>query len=121
MTAVEITPLACANGRFNAAQAGLEVDFQANPAQAALRRAAEAGEVYDVVVLDPPRTGIRDLIEPLSRLAPARLVYVSCHPASLVRDLKDLRKQGYEVQRIVPLDLLPQTYHLESVTLLARE
>jgi len=118
--AVEINPLACANGRFNAARAGLEVDFQTNPAQAALRRAAEAGEVYDVVLLDPPRTGIKDLIESLGRLAPARVVYVSCHPASLVRDLKNLKSQGYEVKRIIPLDLLPQTYHLESVTLLER-
>lgn len=73
------------------------------------------------VVLDPPRRGCHPLaLRELLRLAPPRLVYVSCHPATLARDLKVLVGGGYRVASIQPIDLFPQTPHIESVSVLER-
>ena len=77
------------------------------------------GRALDTVVLDPPRAGAgRRVVERILALAPGRVVYVSCDPASFARDLAWLREGGYEVERSRVIDLYPDTHHLESVTLL---
>ncbi len=118
--AVEINPLAAANGRFNAARAGLEVAFEAIDAGKAIAGALPRDERYDLVVVDPPRQGIRELIGPLAELGTRRIIYVSCHPASLARDAAGLLDRGYALAASTPLDLFPQTFHLESVNLLVK-
>lgn len=79
-----------------------------------------AGRTFGLAVLDPPRTGARDLMEPLARLEPQHIVYVSCDPATLARDLAILVELGYRAARATPLDLMPQTAHVEVVVELAR-
>lgn len=74
----------------------------------------------DTVVADPPRAGLKDLISLVARLSPKRIVYVACEPASLLRDLAAFRSLGFAPMRILPLDLFPQTPHLELVATLDR-
>lgn len=71
---------------------------------------------FDVVILDPPRTGCKpELIEALIKKVPQRIVYVSCNPATLARDLALFVKGGYHVSEVQPLDMFPQTSHVECV------
>ncbi|HSO76508.1 MAG TPA: class I SAM-dependent RNA methyltransferase [Blastocatellia bacterium] len=69
----------------------------------------------DLILLDPPRTGAADSIPHLAAAKPARITYVSCDPATLARDLRELLSSGYELRSVVALDLFPQTYHVETV------
>jgi 23S rRNA (uracil1939-C5)-methyltransferase len=85
-----------------------------------LQRGPVAGKEWDVVLLDPPRAGAAACIAPLLRLQPQRIVYVSCDPATLARDLKQLCKGGYALREAVPLDMFPQTAHVETVAQLER-
>ncbi len=78
------------------------------------------GERFDLVVLDPPREGARSLCEPIAALGPRRIVYVSCDPATLARDLDRLDALGYAARRAQPIDLMPQTAHVELVVALDR-
>lgn len=72
----------------------------------------------DLAVVDPPRTGVHsDALAALVRLAPQRLVYVSCDPATLARDGRALAGAGYELAVVQPVDMFPQTYHVETVSL----
>jgi 23S rRNA (uracil1939-C5)-methyltransferase len=76
---------------------------------------------WDVVVLDPPRQGCsRAVLELLASVRPTRLIYVSCDPSTLARDLGVLVRFGYRCGSLRPIDLFPQTFHLESVALLER-
>ena len=72
----------------------------------------------DAVILDPPRAGISNqAFDELMRLAPERIVYVSCDPATLARDGKKMVAAGYELQSATPFDMFPHTYHIETVSL----
>lgn len=93
----------------------------ADAAQAAVQLAQEGTQV-DVVVLDPPRKGCAaDLIDTVAGMNPQRLVYVSCDPATLARDLKLFAEKGYRTQWIQPVDLFPRTAHCENVASLTRQ
>lgn len=78
------------------------------------------GENLELVVLDPPRTGNYEVVRQLLQLSPKRILYVSCDPATLARDLVPLVSGGYEVLSSQPIDLFPQTWHIESLTLLQK-
>ncbi len=87
-------------------------------AQEAVRALVRQGETFDVVVLDPPRAGAAEVMDDLPRLQAQRILYVSCHPATLARDLRTLAGHGYRLHRIQPLDFFPHTYHVETVAVL---
>jgi len=75
---------------------------------------------FETVVLDPPRRGAPRVADRVARLAPARIVYVSCNPRFLARDLKTLEQSGYALQSLTPVDMFPRTVHLEVVAVLDR-
>ncbi|MBJ6723871.1 23S rRNA (uracil(1939)-C(5))-methyltransferase RlmD [Geomesophilobacter sediminis] len=109
-----------ADARTNASENGIaNATYLAEDAAKALRRMKAAGERFDVAILDPPRTGAQE-VSLLAELGPRRIIYVSCDPPTLARDLAALVAKGYRALKALPVDMFPQTYHLESVTLLAK-
>jgi 23S rRNA (uracil1939-C5)-methyltransferase len=83
-------------------------------------KAVRAAEAFDVVVLDPPREGAREVCRMVGRLGAERIVYVSCDPMTLARDVKLLAEQGYSLERVHVIDLMPQTFHVETIVVLVR-
>ncbi|MCG8589412.1 MAG: RsmD family RNA methyltransferase [Proteobacteria bacterium] len=124
VTAVEVSRAAVRDLRHNLEAAGLgNVRVRAEAAERALER-ERAGDLA-VVLVDPPRTGLSpELVRGLCRVAPARIVYVSCDPATLARDLARLCKPSgagsYTVAHVEGFDLFPQTPHVEAVVRLER-
>ena len=121
---IEYVEEAVQQARENAALNGFpNAAFQAGDVRELLRSAGRPGSTVprpDLVVLDPPRAGVHpDVIDELVRLAPRQIVYVSCKPSTQARDLKRLSEQ-YEVTRVQPVDMFPQTFHIESVVDLRR-
>ncbi|MCG8419394.1 MAG: TRAM domain-containing protein [Proteobacteria bacterium] len=90
-------------------------DLRIGPAQDIACELVEDGYYFDLAVLDPPRIGAKELLSPLIELHPARIVYASCDPATLARDLDVLVESGYRAPWAQPLDLMPQTAHVEVV------
>lgn len=118
IVAVEESPWACADFEFNLAEFDRVALYEAS-VEAAL---PAISELPRSVVLDPPRAGLSTAsTEELLRRAPERIVYVSCDPATMARDGKRLSSGGYRLARATPVDLFPQTYHIESLTLWLRE
>ncbi|KRL04021.1 23S rRNA (uracil(1939)-C(5))-methyltransferase RlmD [Liquorilactobacillus oeni] len=120
---VEIVPEAITDAQKNAEVNGINnVEFKTGSANEWMAKWSEEKLVPDVVVFDPPRKGLdNEVIKSTLELAPQKIVYVSCNPATLVRDLKEFTNQGYKVKEpILPVDQFPQTVHVESVTVLAR-
>lgn len=98
------------------------IDFYNNDAGVFMEELAEAGETIDVVCMDPPRSGSNEVfLSSLVTLSPRKVVYVSCGPESLARDLKYLTTHGYKVIKMTPVDLFPMTEHCEAVCLLSRK
>ncbi len=121
VVAVESSPFACEDAKDNAAENAIyNVEHLPGDVQDWTRKLAAASETFDAVLMDPPRSGARGAIEPLAYLHPRRILYVSCNLPSLERDLEDLQNAGYTVERILPVDLFPQTYGVETLCLLKR-
>ncbi|MBW2467189.1 MAG: 23S rRNA (uracil(1939)-C(5))-methyltransferase RlmD [Deltaproteobacteria bacterium] len=78
------------------------------------------GQRFDTVILDPPRQGAAAVVSRFTALEPKQIIYISCNPATLARDLALLLASGYELSHLIPADMFPQTHHLESVSLLKR-
>lgn len=97
------------------------VQFYCKDAGEFLVNMAAAGEKVDAVIMDPPREGSsREFLDSLALMAPKKVVYVSCNPETLARDLKVLLRKGYQVKKIVPVDMFAQTEHTETICLLNR-
>ena len=99
---------------------GERLEFVRKEAGDYLRRAARAGERFDLVVLDPPRAGAKGLMPHLAALGAERVIYVSCHPAALARDASALAREGYRAVRARVLDMFPQTSQVETLLVLEK-
>lgn len=107
---------AIADARINAARAGARnTRFLHAPASVGVRKLLASGVRGDIVVLDPPRSGAVDIVDYLPKFGARAITYVSCDPATLARDLRRLHQQGYRLQVVQPIDMFPQTYHVEVV------
>jgi 23S rRNA (uracil1939-C5)-methyltransferase len=117
LTGYDEDPLAVKDAVYNAGQKGMtHARFLRKPAIEAVRDLVDEKRSFDCVVLDPPREGVdRAVLKAIRKLNPSRIVYVSCHPASLARDLRIMIDAGYRAGRLQPIDLFPQTHHLEVV------
>lgn len=119
---VEVVPQAVENAKKNAAFNGIKNArfFCADAAQAAAQLRRD-GQLPDVVIVDPPRKGCQPgLIHTIREMEPQTVVYVSCDPATLARDLKLFQESGYQPAAVTPVDLFPRTAHVENVVRMTR-
>ena len=120
---VEIIPAAIENAKENACLNGFDnTEFFVGKAEEVLpEQFARTGERADVIVVDPPRKGCDEtLLSTIIEMQPDRVVYVSCDSATLARDLKYLCERGYELKKVCPVDMFPNTVSVETVCLLSK-
>jgi 23S rRNA (uracil1939-C5)-methyltransferase len=118
VTAVEGDAALVARGRENLARNGLKAKFLQADLFAADAQSPWPRQQYDAALLDPPRSGAREILPALVRTMPRRIVYVSCHPGTLARDAAALvTDHGYRLRRAGVLDMFPHTAHVESMAL----
>ena len=105
----------------NAEAAGMDnCTFRRKSAVDAIREIAAHGEKFDLVLLDPPRRGCREVVSSLAGLGNPAVIYVSCDPATLARDISDMKALGYVPRKVQPFDMFPQTHHQETMALLIK-
>ena len=119
---VECVPEAIRDAKANAARNRIiNAEFLCDLAETALPKLLQSGVRPDAIVLDPPRKGCEPaVVEAIGNSSVNRVVYVSCNPATLARDLKLLCEHGYAIEKVQPVDMFPQTGHVETVVLLSR-
>ncbi|WP_081383828.1 23S rRNA (uracil(1939)-C(5))-methyltransferase RlmD [Paenibacillus sp. FSL R5-0636] len=120
---VEIVPEAIEDARANAKLNEMKnVVFEVGASEDVIPNWKEEGITADVIVVDPPRKGCDPrLLETILAMKPERVVYVSCNPSTLARDLRVLEDGGYKTVEVTPVDMFPHTVHVESVALLVRD
>ncbi|MCM3042378.1 23S rRNA (uracil(1939)-C(5))-methyltransferase RlmD [Paenibacillus motobuensis] len=119
---VEIVPEAIEDARRNAELNGMNnVTFEVGASEDVIPSWKEQGIEADIIVVDPPRKGCDPrLLETILEMKPERVVYVSCNPSTLARDLRALEDGGYRTVEVQPVDMFPHTVHVESVALLIK-
>ncbi len=117
---IEISPEAIQAARENAKINNIfNMDFLAGDTTKMLKNVRE---LPSLIVVDPPRAGLNEkIIRKINHLSPKSIIYVSCNPASLARDTKMLMEFGFRLKKVKPVDMFPQTYHIETVSLLERQ
>ena len=119
--AVEGHRAAVDNGKWNAQKNAIDnVRWQCAPVPKAVRELKKRREQFSKIVLDPPRAGAKGIAADLAALGAARIFYLSCNPATLARDLAALTRLGYKLGAVQPIDLFPQTFHVEALAVLDR-
>ncbi len=109
------------SAKRNSTQSSLtNTSFFKSPIHEFCLHLAREKKVYDCVVIDPPRQGVPGLARTLSNITSKRMIYISCDPATLCRDLDELILQGFSLKIIQPVDMFPQTHHIETVVLLEK-
>lgn len=119
---MELVPEAIEDAQFNALTNKIEnAHYEVGKAETVMKKWQDKGIKPSVIVVDPPRKGLdARFIASAIDMAPAKLVYISCNPATFARDAKLFAESGYEVKKVQPVDLFPQTHHVECVVLLQR-
>jgi 23S rRNA (uracil1939-C5)-methyltransferase len=119
---IEIVPDAVKDARINAEINHVNnIEFMTADANQGARRIIRSKLKVDAMIVDPPRKGCTpDTLDAIVRISPQRLVYVSCDPATLARDVKILSGSGYELQFVQPVDMFPGTFHVESIVCFQR-
>ncbi|MGT2811768.1 23S rRNA (uracil(1939)-C(5))-methyltransferase RlmD [Streptococcus minor] len=120
---VEVIEQAVEDARKNAERNGItNAHFVANSAEKAMENWKKEGIQPSVIIVDPPRKGLTEsFIKASVAMQPRKITYVSCNPATMARDIKLYEELGYKLQKIQPVDLFPQTHHVEAVSLLIKE
>lgn len=119
---VEIIPQAIENAKINAKENNVEnVEFIVGKCEDVIPKLIEKGIRADVVIVDPPRKGCeKSLLDAIAKMNPEKIVYVSCDPGTLARDLNILNDMGYITEKVQPVDMFPQTMHVENVAKLCK-
>lgn len=119
---IEIVEKAIIDAKKNARMNGVEnVEFICGDALYGAKRLIESRIKVDAMLIDPPRKGCtKDTLDAIIRIHPIRLVYVSCDPATLARDVRILVDEGYQIEQVQPFDLICQTSHVETIVLLVK-
>lgn len=120
---VEVVPEAIEDAKINAKLNGItNTEFVVGEAEKVMPKWKEQGMRPDVIVIDPPRKGCDpDFLQAMIEMEPKRIVYVSCNPSTLARDLRILEDGGYSAKEVQPVDMFPQTSHIEAVCRLERD
>ena len=120
---IEVVRDAIKDAKDNAKLNGIDnAKYYLGKAEEVMPRWAKQGLKTDVVFVDPPRKGLTpEFIDATVKTGPEKVVYISCNPATMVRDLQLFQEQGYEFDRIDPVDMFPQTPHVEAVTVLTKK
>lgn len=120
---VEVVEDAVEDARANAKRNGLtNTEFHVGAAERVIPELYNKGYKADVVVVDPPRKGCDEIVlRTISEMNPERIVYVSCKPSTLARDLRILEDFGYETVAVQPVDMFPHTGHVETVVQMVRK
>lgn len=121
---VEVIPQAIEDARENARRNGLSnVEFFVGKAEEVLPEQYEKNQIHaDIIVVDPPRKGCdQACLDTIIKMAPEKVVYVSCDSSTLARDVKYLGENGYEVKRVRTVDMFPMSVHVETVCLLSKK
>ncbi len=123
VVSVEINPDSSLSGRKAALMNGVDsINFITGSARQFLEDSSESGRSWDKVIVDPPRAGLGIRISQLLRRINSRkIIYVSCNPFSMARDLRIITERNWTVQKVQPIDMFPQTDHIETVVLLERK
>ncbi|MGV3027351.1 23S rRNA (uracil(1939)-C(5))-methyltransferase RlmD [Streptococcus hyovaginalis] len=119
---VEVIETAVADAKKNAERNGVtNAHYVADSAENAMARWSKKGIKPSVILVDPPRKGLTEsFIRASVAMAPEKITYISCNPATMVRDIKLYEELDYKLQKVQPVDLFPQTHHIETVALLSK-
>ncbi|MGT2935329.1 23S rRNA (uracil(1939)-C(5))-methyltransferase RlmD [Streptococcus castoreus] len=120
---VEVVEAAVRDAEKNAIRNGItNAHFVADTAENALAKWGEEGIKPSVILVDPPRKGLTEsFIQASVAMAPQKIIYISCNPATMARDVKRYQELGYQLKKVQPVDLFPQTHHVETIVLLSRK
>ena len=119
---VEVIETAVEDAKKNAERNGItNAHYVADSAENAMAKWSKDGIKPDVIIVDPPRKGLTEsFIKASVAMQPEKITYVSCNPATMARDIKRYQELGYELKKVQPVDLFPQTHHVETVALLSK-
>lgn len=120
--AMDVQRAAIRSAKQNAEQNGIEnCLFTRSDAFNAIKKLVKDTDKFDLILLDPPRQGCKNITPYLPALGAEYIIYISCDPATLARDLVQLAKSGYSIKKCRAVDMFPQTHHIESISLLKRD